>query len=316
MAGIDESAWRQWRHAVVRDLAWTLASPPLINVNVPGTHWLDQDWGRRAFDASRDWLQALDRDPSPLHAALARRPGRLGSYFESLLDAWLDWPGNPLYRRRHHGLQVRIGKLTAGEFDFLVEDRTTGALQHWEVAVKFYLGIVPGGDPAHWVGPGLQDRLDLKLDRLQRHQLTLGRLPQAQALLASLGLPSPVPVALLRGRLFYPAHACPADWTPAPAAPGHLRGWWMPAGDFLATFPDPTLGWMRLPREHWLAPVDLAPGHDGVRIGEPGTAAALVEAWQAAADNRAAAVVGLVDGREVTRGFITPPSWPRTLEPA
>ncbi|HEX4870467.1 MAG TPA: DUF1853 family protein [Moraxellaceae bacterium] len=315
MAGIDESAWRRWRHALVRDLAWSLASPPLLAAPVPGLLWLDQEWGRRALAASEDWLAALDRDPSPLASALSRRPGRLGSYFESLLDAWLDWPGNPLYRRLYHGLPVRQGKRTVGEFDFLVEERATGEVQHWEVAVKFYLGIAPGGDARHWVGPGLKDRLDLKIDRLASHQLPLAVQPEARALLAALGLPPPRPAGLLRGRLFYPAHACPAEWAPAGAARGHLRGWWMNATDFLRTFPDPGLTWIRLPREHWLAPVDLSPGSDGVSIGEPQAAAALVEAWQAAADNRAAAVVGLAQGREVTRGFITPPPWPRTLDP-
>lgn len=314
MADCDDSPWRQWRHALVRDLAWAIASPPLLRPDDPSTLWLDGAWGRRALEASRDWLAFLDRDPAPLQQALALRQGRLGSYFESLLDAWLAWPGNPLYRRLHHGLAVRQDKLTLGEFDFLVEDRMGGEVQHWEVAVKFYLGIAPGGDPASWVGPGQKDRLDLKLDRLRRHQLPLADLPEAQALLRSLGLSRPRPVGLVRGRLFYPADACLADWTPRGAAPGHLKGWWMPADAFLKRFPDAGITWMRLPREHWLAPVDLGPGSDSVRIGEPQSAAALVEAWQAAADNRAAAVVGLADGREVTRGFITPPQWPRNPE--
>lgn len=315
MGGVDESAWRRWRHALVRDLAWALASPPLLAPDHPAHDWPDADWGARAFAASQDWLAALDRDPAPLREALVRRGGRLGGYFESLLDGWLAWPGNPLYRRLHHGLAVRRDKRTLGEFDFLVEDRRSGELQHWEVAVKFYLGIAPGGSPAAWVGPGLKDRLDLKLQRLLGHQLPLGDLPEARELLQSLGLSRPRPVGLVRGRLFYPADACPADWAPKGAAPGHLKGWWMPANAFLVRFADAGLAWMRLPREHWLAPVDLAAGSDGVRIGDPATAATLVEAWQASADNRAAAVVGLADGREVTRGFITPPPWPRTLDP-
>lgn len=315
MSDGDDSAWRPWRHALVRDLAWTLASPPLLAPDDPATRWLDADWGHRALAASHDWLAALDRDPTPLRQAMALRQGRLGSYFESLLDAWLAWPGNPLYRRLHHGLAVRQDKLTLGELDFLVEERATGEVQHWEVAVKFYLGIAPGGSPSSWVGPGQKDRLDLKLERLLRHQLPLADLPEARRLLADLALPSPRPVALVRGRLFYPADACLADWRPAAAAPGHGKGWWMPAAAFLRRFSDAGLRWMRLPREHWLAPVDITPGSDGVRIGEPQSAAALVEAWQASADNRAAAVVGLAEGREVTRGFITPDPWPRNPDP-
>lgn len=315
MSASDESAWRQWRHPLVRDLAWVLASPPLLAPPADGTQWLDAAWGEEAFAASRDWLTALDRDPAPLQQALARRAGRLGSYFESLLDAWLAWPGNPLYRRLYHGLPVRLGKLTLGEFDFLVEERANGEIQHWEVAVKFYLGIAPGGHAAHWVGPGLHDRLDIKLDRLRQHQLPLAQLPEARGLLAALQLPPPRPVCLLRGRLFYPAAAALADWSPADAAPGHLRGWWMPAATFLQHFADPAIDWIHLPRAHWLAPVDLDHDSDLVRIGDPQPAATLVEAWQASADNRAAAVIGLAQGREVTRGFLTPDPWPRMPDP-
>ncbi|MES2918609.1 MAG: DUF1853 family protein [Pseudomonadota bacterium] len=315
MTGNDESAWRQWRQPLVRDLAWTLASPPLLAPPGDGTEWLDAAWGERAFAASRDWLTALDRDPLPLQQALARRSGRLGNYFESLLDAWLSWPGNPLYRRLYRGLPVRQGKRTLGELDFLVEERGSGAVQHWEVAVKFYPGIAPGGRAASWVGPGQHDRLDLKLDRLRQHQLPLPELPEARALLADLQLPPPRPVCLLRGRFFYPADACLADWSPVDAAPGHLKGWWMPASSFLKRFADPGLHWIRLPREHWLAPLDPPGGDLPVRIGVLLTAAALVEAWQASADNRAAAVIGLAQGRELTRGFITPDTWPRNPDP-
>ncbi|HET8731430.1 MAG TPA: DUF1853 family protein [Moraxellaceae bacterium] len=316
MPGIDDAAWRQWRHALVRDLAWVLASPPLLAPAGTGAVWLDNAWGQRAFEASHDWLARLDRHPDLLESALSRRPGRLGSYFESLLDAWLAWPENPLYSRLFHGVPVRVGKQTVGEFDFIVEDRATGEIQHWEVAVKFYLGIAPGGQPSNWVGPGLKDRLDLKLTRLVDHQLPLGHLPEARPLLEALAVPVPRPVCLVKGRLFYPANVCPADWAPTSAANGHLKGWWMNSADFLHCFPDPSFHWMLLPREHWLAPVDLTQGSNGVRIGDPGTAEALIEAWQASADNRAAAVVGLVDGQEVTRGFITPSTWPRTPDPA
>lgn len=315
MGEYDESAWRRWRHALVRDLTWVLASPPLLAPSPGPARWLTADWGRQAFAASEDWLAALDRDPAPLQQALSLRPGRLGSYFEGLLDCWLAWPGNPLYRRLYHGLPVRVGTRTVGELDFLVEERASGEIQHWEVAVKFYLGIAPGGREADWVGPGLKDRLDLKLDRLRRHQLPLADSAEAVGLMQALQLPPPRPVCLLRGRFFYPAGASLADWAPASAAPGHQRGWWMDADAFLARHADTGLRWMRLPREHWLAPVDISPGSDGVRIGEPMAAATLVEAWRGAADNRAAAVVGLAEGREVTRGFITPDPWPRNPDP-
>ncbi|MDF2445214.1 MAG: hypothetical protein K0S46_450 [Moraxellaceae bacterium] len=311
-AAPDESPWCRWRTPVVRDLAWALASPPLLLAPTPSVEWLDAAWGERAWQASEDWLAALDRDPSVLSAALGRRPGRLGGYFEALLACWLAWPGNPLFRLVRHGLPVRVGKRTVGELDFLVEDRLTGELQHWEVAVKFYLGIAPGGAHADWIGPGQRDRLDLKVDHLMRHQLPLSQLPEGLGALSEAGLERPRPICLLRGRLFYPHGARHNDWEPANAAPDHLRGWWMPLPAFAHHYAAEAVAWIRLPREHWLAPVASPP----VRIGEALTAQQLVETLEAAADNRAAAVVGLVDGQEVSRGFITPPQWPWNPESA
>lgn len=307
--------WQRWEHPVVRDLAWVLASPPLLALRAPGVRWLNAAWCERAYQASCTWLEALDHDPSPLIATLAQRGDpRLGSYFEALLAFWLSWEGNPLYRLIGRNLAVRAKNITLGELDFLVEDRMSGELQHWEVAVKFYLGVAPGGKLAHWVGPGLKDRLDMKVERLLHHQLELSRTPEGRGLLRHLGLGSPAPVCLLKGRLFYPPehhkNGSASDWAPPSSAPGHLTGWWMSQADFLARYAAAKLHWIRLPKEHWLT--EVAPP---VRIGDVETAQALVETLVQTADNRAAAVIGLVlddDGyyRESTRGFVTPPDWP------
>lgn len=303
--------WQRWSHPVVRDLAWVLASPPLLNMRVPGVRWLNTAWCERAYQASRHWLEALDRDPSLLIAMLAQRGDpRLGSYFEALLAFWLMWEDNPLYRLVGRNLAVRAKNITLGELDFLVEERQSGELQHWEVAVKFYLGVAPGGELAHWVGPGLKDRLDMKVKRLLEHQLALSHTPEGRGLIRHLGLAVPQPVCLLKGRLFYPPDTG-AEWQPHCAAPGHLTGWWMSQVDFLARYTRENLHWIRLPKEHWLT--EVAPP---VRIGDVQTAEQLVETLVQTADNRAAAVIGLSRDdesqfHEVTRGFVTPADWPQ-----
>lgn len=307
----DTAPWMAYRQPLVRDLAWVLASTPLLAPRQSHVHWLDGAWSARAHAASRDWLAALDQDPSPLLAALAaRHDPRLGSHFEGLLAFWLGWQGNPLYRLVGHALPVRGGNLTLGELDFLVEERASGELQHWEVAVKFYLGVQPGGDPAHWVGPGLSDRLDRKLSRLLSHQLALTRTPEGAALLRQMGLPPPRPVCLLKGRLFYPAGCRPADWAPTHALPGHPAGWWCDHAAFRRDYAGRPLRWIRLPKTHWLTPVTADDA--AVLIGDALDADALIETLVEAADNRATAVIGLgPDHNEVTRGFVTPPGWPQ-----
>lgn len=310
--GAPEASWLRWQHAAVRDLAWALASPPLLAPPAqrvgPGDRlrWLNSAWAGRAFRASEEWLAALDRHPAPLLDALGRRGDpRLGNYFEALLAFWLAWPGNPLYRLVRHNLPVRANNRTLGELDFLVEDRQSGELQHWEVAVKFYLGVAPGGVLANWIGPGLKDRLDLKVAHLLQHQLLLTRTPEGTGLLRHLGLPPPSPVCLLKGRLFYPPRADIAGWAPVAATPDHLRSWWMPQADFATAYHDSDLHWLALPKAHWLTPV----GPD-VPIGDARKAPDFIEALHRSADNRAIAVIGLAGDRETTRGFITPPDWP------
>lgn len=318
--------WERWRHGAVRDLAWVLASPPLLRPSDKGVRWLNTAWGERAFRASEEWLEALDRHPAPLLDSLSRRNDhRLGSHFEALLAFWLGWPGNPLYRLVGHNLAVRSNNRTLGELDFLVEERQSGELQHWEVAVKFYLGVAPGGDHAHWIGPGLKDRLDLKVDRLTGHQLALSRRPEGAGLIRHLGLPAPTPVCLLKGRLFYPAALTGQErsesWAPLAANPGHLQGWWMPQDDFLRQHAGDALRWIRLPKQHWLTRVVPTSLNATVTIGDAQSADDFVEGLRQSADNRAAAVIGLSgdsphDFREVTRGFITPAHWPQLPDSA
>lgn len=310
--------WQSFSTPQVRDLAWVLASPPLLNPSRSRTasgrpvHWLSASWCNAMFDASRNWLCALDRAPQPLLNALAGRDGRLGRHFENLLGFWLEWQENPFYRLVHRGLAICSHRRTLGELDFLVEDRRSGRLQHWEVAVKFYLGTAPGGDYRHWLGPALKDRLDLKVERLLHHQLDLPVIPEGAGLIRHLSLPVPDPVCLLKGRLFYPPDADASTWAPAGASPDHLTGWWMSGATFLQRYASqPELKWVHLPREHWLTTLD-----DRVTIGDPQGAEAFVERLAQSPDNRAVAVIGIdaspgANHTEITRGFITPPGWPK-----
>jgi len=305
--------WLRWRYPAVRDLAWAIGSPPLLRPARAGLdhapRWLDQAWCDRALAVSRDWLDALDHDPAPLRDHLARaRDHRLGSYFEDLLAFWLTWPDNPLYALIARNLPVRHEGRTLGEFDFLVRERASGETQHWEVAVKFFLGVRAGGAARHWIGPGLRDRLDLKLARLRDHQLRLADSPAGRDLLTSLGLPAARPVCLVKGRLFYPACAREDDWTPHDAAPGHLRGWWLDHDAFRARWAAAGLDWLHLPRAGWMTEVIL--GADETPPAPAEDIDTLLARLPGTGPRAATGVVGLRDGREVTRGFVVPPDWP------
>jgi hypothetical protein len=299
-----------YRQPLVRDMAWALRASPLLAPRSNDVQWLGPGWCERAWRDYRPRLEALDADPAALQTHLAgQRDKRLGSHFESLLAFWLADPANSLYRLVASHIPIRDGNRTLGELDFLVQDKASGRFQHWEVAVKFYLGVKAGGDYHHWVGPGLGDRLDLKVSHLLQHQLSLTGHPAARAALETLGVSHCTSACLLKGRLFYPLDVEQLAWQPMAACPRHETGWWLPAGDFPARFDAAALDWLPLPREHWLTPLVAGSG-SGVSIGDTSSAADLLERMTPDFDNRAIAVVGLRDGQEVTRGFVTPFGWP------
>lgn len=283
---------------VVRDLAWALSSPPLL---VPRD---DFDWPpasayQALCETYAEHLRALDSEPSALHeAVLASRSGRLGQYFEALWRFWLRT--NPDYALCAHNLPIRVAGETLGELDLLVQDRHTGLRQHWELAVKFYLGIGDTHDTSAWLGPNVQDRLDRKLQRLRTHQLPLLRHPATQEILMRNGWYISRQRVILKGRLFYPLSRT-AD-APDTAATDHLRGWWARATEFHARFADEALRWRPLTRQDWLAPVHRA------QAAEPFTTAQVVQRLGSA--SRPVCVAGFLEADECTRGFIVPLSWP------
>lgn len=69
-------------------------------------------------------------------------------------------------------LQLNDNGKTVGELDFIIDDNVAGELQHWEVAIKFYL-LYKG----KWYGPNARDRLDKKLRHMLQKQLQHTRNP-------------------------------------------------------------------------------------------------------------------------------------------
>ena len=283
------------RDPVVRDLAWTLASPPLLS---PGPDGLD--YPQICADFSQELLN-LDAEPAILHdRVLKQRPGRLGLYFEALWQFWLTH--NPDYALRAHNVQIQTEGITRGELDLIVEHQPSGQLQHWELAVKFYLGLGDTQTTSAWIGPNAKDRLDRKLLHLRNRQLPLLQHPNTESQLAANGWSVQQQRLILKGRLFYPLRQTAPS--PIGASADHLRGWWASPADFLAHFDAATLRWHALNRQHWLAPVrqdameELSSAEDILRR----------------LNNRhPLCVAGFAETDECSRGFIVPPDWPTSM---
>ena len=174
----------RFSHPCVRDLAWAIGAPPSMHLeNDP--RWIEDDQFTQWLLDGLSWFDALDQDPTALLQVL-HRPGqhRLGLYFERLIGFWIEH-GSP-YRLLAKNLQIHDEGRTVGEFDFLV-DGDNGP-EHWEVAVKFYLGVGTGLHWHHWLGPNQRDRLSKKLNHMLDHQANLSRTYAGAAALRTLQL--------------------------------------------------------------------------------------------------------------------------------
>ena len=281
-----------FQHQAVRELAWSLTSPPLFQ-DLPGFS------GPKPCQVDPRqllaWLQALDANPAPLLEHLTRlRSPRLGIYFEGLIDFfWRYYPGHECLAKNLQingtfikgtcikGTSPERQKSTIGELDFVVRralapssgtaetnDAKTSETLHIETAVKFYLGVDvqdntnspddDGSEWSQWIGPNCNDRLDKKLDRLLQHQLPLSQSAHAAAPLREQGVtPADVkPCLQLQGYLFYPTRYSIA--APKYSNPAHLRSEWFYLSDFTKHLGQrQNSHWSALQKTDWLVPASL-----------------------------------------------------------
>jgi hypothetical protein len=294
-------------HPQVRDLAWVLLSPPLLNdTPSPQRHPLAASrWASRPGELA-DWLLSHDSQPTVLQAWLSQHSiRRLGLYYERLWQFAL--AQSPDVDLLVANLPIRQGGHTLGELDLILHDAE--GVHHLELAVKFYLGLETGDrrEHDHWLGPGSHDRLDIKLQRLCEHQLQLSSSAHAQALLAELTRLEIDSALWLGGYLFQPwPTGCEP---PAGANPRHLAGRWLRQRDWMhSTVARGTARWQPLPRQAWLAPVQVSDSQ--VWPSEE------VERWVGEVNGKQARLIARIeldtDGRWVERErlFVVPDGWP------
>ncbi len=205
------------------------------------------------------WLNKLDQDPAELEELLAaQKDQRLGKYFETLWFYWLTH--HPRYQVVENNVQLIIGGETLGELDLILFDKTTKKTMHWELAVKFYLGVEDTRNLCNWHGPNLNDHLELKVHKLSDRQSVVSKDRRVAQWLKQQGLVIDECAVILKGRLYYPMSlyqemmALPVDvllGSPLICASGHLRGVWCTEQMFDAFFDESQLflplknfGWM------------------------------------------------------------------------
>ena len=310
----QDSLMDSLRDPAVRDLAWVIGSPGLLDETwAPyAGRVVDDAWCRAQLKTCVPWLAGLDIDPHNLHDFIAQRPTRrLGQYFESLIAFWL--AHIPDMQMIATNLQVQNAQRTVGEYDFLFCD-ADGNICHWEAAVKFYLQAEPLSEQHTFIGLTVRDRLDIKLDRVFDHQLELGHTSAGRAALPK-GVALKKTQAFIKGYLFYLATQAGKSFIPSTPIPGvsvnHLSGWWIrhPVGSLPRTTSDSY--WTILPRLRFLAPVRLDAEASVMQQTE---ICAVLDAHFAVSDEPVQ-VIELqrnMDNswREATRGFVVCSKWP------
>lgn len=181
---IDAAPWEVYRRPYVRDLAYVLACPNVL------TEWLDfaphqnthtisvhsASFWQAQFAAYQQRLKELDttNDYQILTRYLLKRPSpnRLGFHFEGLLSFWLE---DGFARNLHpyetlaNNVQLYSGKQTTGELDLILYNHNEKLTEHWELAIKFFMGSAPFA-PINWVGINSNDNLKRKMTHMQTKQ--------------------------------------------------------------------------------------------------------------------------------------------------
>ncbi len=183
---VNNAPWKQFRRPYVRDLAYVLACPNVL------TEWLDfaphqnthqidihnYEFWLAQFKSYRERLHELDNTNAyqKLTRYLLTRPSprRLGFHFEGLLAFWLtDGYANRLhsYEMIASNVQLYNGKQTTGELDLILHNHEQRLTEHWELAIKFFMGSAPFA-PENWVGINSNDNLQRKMTHMQTKQFS------------------------------------------------------------------------------------------------------------------------------------------------
>lgn len=306
--------------SVLRDLAWLIATPDLVELPPPipaaGRPTL-KELGLQ--DALLPWLLQLGQPP--LATLNGSRATRMGHYHERLWHTLLDHAPNTRLLARN--VRITRKRNTLGELDMLYRTRDNPAPVHLEVAIKFYLGLPEGpGAPnsqSRWIGPGGLDSLALKCTHLQRHQLPLSTTAPALETLAHWLAPRDIGASerslaeqltqrlAMPGVLYYPWHAA----MPAPegALAEHRRGTWCYLSDWPALAAERSgalqVAWLEKP--HWLAP----PPRSAFRPAAEQLPAVIdqVHAWRSPQQM----MLYCAEKEHYERLFIVPDDWPRQV---
>lgn len=198
--------WLKFKTPIVRQLAFVVASPNILaqipnDLAIQHSFQLHPDhFWQQHYLQYETRLEQLDRDPTELlHFIAQLKSTRLGLRFEYLMWFWLKDHRFHAFKLLGHSIQMFQGQRTLGEIDFLILNENTQQIEHWEVALKYYLAEADF-QLQHWYGLNRQDTLLRKLKHFteKQFQFTAVQSHEIQKRFT-----------VLKGQLYYPTHYFP-----------------------------------------------------------------------------------------------------------
>lgn len=211
---------------------------------------LDDAWNQQQLQQHHDWLLALDKQPDALLSYLPeQRFFKLGHYFEALVGFWLTNSNSFEWVKRN--IQINTTKRTLGEADLLLKPSGSNLIQHWELAVKYYLCSNGSAEWKTWIGPNPADSLADKMHTLSQRQLKLFETPEGKSYLKANDIKAVAPQLFLKGYFFNDLNTGKVC-LPKNAGNSSLA-WWCYRKD-VGAYLQSNESWAILSKAWWLSP--------------------------------------------------------------
>ena len=237
-------------HPAHRDLAYLLDAPCLLttcgNFDAVDTS-VFQQW----FTQYKHWIYQESKQPDRLIDFVnTLRQYKLGLYAEDLFLHFLHHQTE--YELILHDQQIFQNKQCIGAMDFIIRT-PSGEIEHWEMAIKYFLQRTPSTDWIDFVGPSHVDSMHRKLSKMVDRQLKLTQRIETQIFLKEQGIPIPSVTRVLSvGRLFGQYNE--PFLFPDGCDPNQPQGVWIRKMDFKNTFLGTDTLWKIRSHPRWIGP--------------------------------------------------------------
>ena len=204
-------------------------------------------------------LHDLDADGESINSYFQKLGAMpMGRYFEQLFFFAIQHDSE--YELLEENRQIFEGKITRGELDLILRNNRSGAIEHWEIALKFYLQIQNNTQPKYMLGPSTRDNLGKKLEKLLGAQIPLSKIAEIQN-----DYPGLEPKLMVKGIFFYPWQQ---NWTlSAGLSEDHLKGAWL-SQEALASLSDSSESWLLREKPNWIGGLQLKDAKTLLSISE------------------------------------------------